>query len=55
MHFGRGLENDLEKAMDLGKRKKPLTETERVSRREKVFERWFDEKIERRFRDPAKG
>lgn len=55
MHLGRGIENDLEKAMELGKRKKPLTDTERRRRRDTVFERWFDEKIEPKFRDPMKG
>jgi hypothetical protein len=55
MYFGKGIEADLEKAMDPGKRKKPLSETERRRRREAVFERWFDEKIERKFRDPMKG
>jgi hypothetical protein len=55
MHFGRGIEADLEKAMDLGKRKKPLSEAERKRRREDVFARWFDEKPERKYRDPAKG
>lgn len=55
MHFGKGLENDLEKAMDIGKRKKPLSEPEKERRRSAVFERWFDEKQERKFRDPAKG
>lgn len=55
MHFGRGLDRDLEKAMDPGKRKKPLTEIERTRRRNAVFERWFDEKQEQKFRDPMKG
>lgn len=55
MHFGQGIENDLKKAMDTGKRKKPLTDAERQRRREQVFERWFDEKTERKFRDPMKG
>lgn len=55
MHFGRGVEADLEKSMDLGKRKKPLSEAERKRRREEVFARWFDEKPERKFRDPVKG
>lgn len=55
MHFGRGIESDLEKAMDTGKRKKPLTDAERTRKRTEVFERWFDEKQERRFRDPMKG
>jgi hypothetical protein len=55
MHFGRAIEIDLEKAMETGKRKKPLTETERQRRRDAVFERWFDEKKERKFRDPMKG
>lgn len=41
--------------MDAGKRKKPLSEAERKRRREEVFERWFDEKPERKFRDPMKG
>jgi hypothetical protein len=55
MHFGRGIENDLEKAMDPGKRKKPFSEAEKNRRRDAVFERWFDEKQERKFRDPMKG
>lgn len=55
MHFGRGIESDLEKAMDTGKRKKPLSETEKNRRRAQVFERWFDEKQEQKFRDPMKG
>lgn len=55
MHFGKGLENDLERAMDVGKRKKPLSEAERQRRRDQVFERWFDEKKELKFRDPMKG
>jgi hypothetical protein len=55
MHFGRGLENDLERAMDIGKRKKPLSEAEKQQRRNQVFERWYNEKQERKFRDPMKG
>lgn len=55
MHLGKGIENDLEKAMDLGKRKKPLSESEKARRRAEVFERWFDEKQELKFRDPMKG
>lgn len=41
--------------MDLGKRKKPFSEAEKTRRRNEVFERWFDEKQERKFRDPMKG
>lgn len=41
--------------MDTGKRKKPLTEPEKQRRRREVFERWFDEKQEQKFRDPMKG
>jgi hypothetical protein len=55
MHLGKGIESDLEKSMDTGKRKKPLSETEKTRRREQVFERWFDEKPEKKFRDPRKG
>lgn len=55
MYFGKNIESDLEKAMDQGKRKKPLSEAERRRRRETVFQRWFDEKPERKFRDPMKG
>jgi hypothetical protein len=55
MHFGRGLEADLDKALDQGKRKKPFTATERARKRAEVFERWFDEKQSRQFRDPQRG
>lgn len=55
MYFGQGLEGDLEKAMDTGKRKKPLSEAEKKRRRTLVFERWFDEKQEVKYRDPMKG
>lgn len=55
MYLGQGIERDLEKAMDQGRRKKPLSDFEKERRRREVFERWFDEKIEVRYRDPAKG
>jgi len=55
MYFGQGLERDLEKAVDQGRRKKPFSDAEKERRRREVFERWFDEKVERKFRDPAKG
>lgn len=55
MYFGRLVENDLEKAVDTGKRKKPLSDAERQRKRDAVFERWFDEKTERKYRDPMKG
>lgn len=55
MHFGKGIESDLDAAMDIGKRKKPLSRPEMQRRRDQVFERWFGEKQERKFRDPMKG
>jgi hypothetical protein len=55
MYFGQGLDADLERAMDPGKRKKGLSNIEKENRRRQVFERWFDKKIERKYRDPMKG
>lgn len=55
MYLGQGIEHDLEQAEDQGKRKKPLSESEKKRRRTEVFEKWFDEKQERKYRDPAKG
>jgi hypothetical protein len=54
MHFGKAIEADLEAAVDPGKRKKPLSKTEIVRRRQMVFAKWFDEEPEKKFRDPAK-
>jgi hypothetical protein len=55
MFFGQAVEKDLDRAMDQGKRKKPLSEHERETRRREVFSRWFNKKIERKYRDPAAG
>lgn len=57
MFLGQGIEADLEKALNPpGKKsKKPLSEMQRERLRREVFERWFGEKIERKYRDPMKG
>lgn len=55
MVFGQGLDKDLEAAESQGKRKKPLSESEKRSKRDEVFRRWLgDEAPARQFRDPAK-
>jgi len=57
MFLGQGIEDDLEKALHPPDRKskKPLTQMQKDRIRREVFERWFNEKIERKFRDPMKG
>jgi cytochrome P450 len=55
MLFGQALEKDLSRAMDPGKRKKPLTEYEKGRRSREVFSRWFNKRIEQKYRDPAAG
>lgn len=55
MMFGQGLEKDLDQALSQGKRKKPLSDAERQTRTREVFSRWFNKKIEQKFRDPAVG
>lgn len=55
MHLGQGIERDLDKALDQGRRKKPYSEAEKARRRREVFERWFGRKMEQKYRDPMKG
>lgn len=54
MHFGSTLEHELEKAVENGKRKKPMSDAQRHARTQEVLARWLGaEAVKKKFRDPA--
>lgn len=54
MHFGSALEEALMRAVDQGKRKKPLSEAMKNQKTQEVLNRWLGESAApKRYRDPA--
>jgi hypothetical protein len=53
MHFGSSLDNALERAIQPGKGKKPLSETQMNSKVQQTLAKWLGtEAVQKRYRDP---
>lgn len=53
MAFGTELEEALRQATAQGKRKKPMSDAQRIARTQEVMRRWLGEDVvKQRFRDP---